>query len=447
MGPFSGSFLGAAYPLLIVGLVRNRPPQKTLFWFASGLQAAAVWTWANFLHANVPAGKKPVRINMDETGIRLYSECKNGHMTLQAKTLKRSARSLTNPATRAQTRGMFSLLAFICDDATIQHALPQIVLVKNTHMAGLSIAEMRSELPENTVLWTAQKAWMTGDLMCRAIRVLHKHLKKYMRTCQFILSSDAFRAHLTRNVWRTLARKGFMYHLIPAKMTWVMQPCDTHVFASLKRVLLEETQTLALRTADGRLTMKLLFAALALTIGSVLRGTSWRQAFWDLGLTGTQACLSETLLDKLMLRTRPRVPSTMPTLQHLQHVFPARAILPIDDIFAFFTVERHDSDSEQENPAAAADAQPPPNPDRPWLYRLRSGSALLNRPPHLPAAAPACPAAGPNLLTAAQPPARMSSALPRGQRLLPGLPRPAPRPPAPEPAPPARRKLPWRRDP
>ena len=238
MGPFSGSFLGAAYPLLIVGLVRNRPPPKTLFWFASGLQAAAVWTWANFLHANVPAGKKPVRINMDATGFRLYSECKNGHMTLQAKTLKRSARSLTNPATRAQTRGMFSLLAFICDDATIQHALPQIVLVKNTHMAGLSIAEMRSELPENTVLWTAQKAWMTGDLMCRAIRVLHKHLKKYMRTCQFILSSDAFRAHLTRNVWRTLARKGFMYHLIPAKMTWVMQPCDTHVFASLKRCLL-----------------------------------------------------------------------------------------------------------------------------------------------------------------------------------------------------------------
>ena len=31
----------------------------------------------------------------------------------------------------------------------------------------------------------------------------------------------------------------------------------------------------------------------------LLRGVSWRTAFWDIGLTAAQACLSERMLEEL----------------------------------------------------------------------------------------------------------------------------------------------------
>ena len=82
--------------------------------------------------------------------------------------------------------------------------------------------------------------------------------------------------------------------------------------------------------------MTLLVRALGQTVSTVLRGRSWRNAFWDLGLTGVQACLSETVLEKIQLTERPCVASMLPTLAELQAVFPARSVLPIDDIFGWF---------------------------------------------------------------------------------------------------------------
>ena len=392
-----------------------------------------MWRWSNFLHRHSPPGLEVVRINMDETSIRLFSMERAGHLTLEARLLKRGPRSLNSAATTSQARGMLTLVAFVCDNNEIQNILPQILIVNEKHLSRAEpAAALRMHLGANTVLWTASKAWVTGAVMCKIVGLLMKQLAPYRRSHHFILSTDAYRAHLTRPVWRAVNRARIMYHLIPSKMTWVLQPCDTHVFAMLKNTLRRECQALALTQTDGRLTMTLLIRALTRTITAVLRAASWRSAFEDLGLTGVQTGVSDRVLQKVRMRDRPCVASDLPTLAELQAVFPTRSILPIDDMFGWFCAAG-DAAADGHPVVPAAAYQPDlaaVNPLRPWAGRTRSSSSL---PP--PAPEPPPPAWPPSETTSAaplslppQPPPRL---VPRGRRLLPWLPRPPQPPPAP----------------
>ena len=271
--------------------------------------------------------------------------------------------------------------------------------------------------------------------MCKIISLLSKHLNGYRSSHHFILSTDGYRAHLTRPVWRAVNRARIMYHLIPAKITWVLQPCDTHVFSVLKNTLRRECQVLALTQPNGRTSMSLLFRALARTISLVLRGVSWRCAFQDLGLTGVQAAVSDRVLGKLQLGSRPTVASELPTLQELQAIFPARSILPIDDIFGWFTFSANTPVREQSVAAAAAAVShdhAAVDPLRPWFGRTRSSSS---QPPPASQPAPlACPLPAMSSTAPMTPSPQPPRMVPRGRRLLPWRPRhPTLPPPAPPP--------------
>ena len=359
---------------------------------------------------------------MDETSIRLHQAVRCGHLTTSARLLKRSARALTSSATTAQTRGMCTLVAFVSDKREVQDILPQVLLVNGKHLSKAEpAAALRMHLDANTVLWTASKAWVTSTMMCKIVKLLHKHLAPYQDAYHFILTADGYRAHLTRDVWRTMNRTRVMYHLIPAKMTWALQPCDTHVFAVLKDTLRRECQRLALSQQDGRLTLSLLLQALARCIASVLRGVSWRSAFWDVGLTGVQATLSDRVLEKLDMRERPRISHDLPSLTELQCVFPARSVLPIDDIFGWFTMPAPMRVPDHAVAAAAAINSPSAvHPLRPWLGRTRSGSSLaLPDPEQRP---PTCPPPEMSSPAPTVPPPPLPRLLPRGRRLLPWAP-------------------------
>ena len=370
---------------------------------------------------------------MDETSIRLHQVVRAGHLTCVARAMKRSARSLTTNASTTQARGMFTLVAFICDDETIQNVLPQILLVNEKHLSKAEpAAALRPYLDAHSVLWTSSKAWVTSTLMCKIVRLLQDHLEPYQNECHFIFSSDGYRAHLTRPVWRAFSRARIMYHLIPAKMTWVMQPCDTHVFALLKDILRHECQLRALTSPNGSLSMTLLVQALARTIAVVLRGRSWRSSFWEVGLTGVQVALSERVLEKLELQGRPRISDSLPTLRELQCVFPARSILPIDDIFGWFTFVP--AAHPPHAPVAAVPAADPAasRPGGPWAGRLRSSSSLALPEPQ-PADSSACPLPAMSSTDPIPAPAAPPPVVPRARRLLPWLPRRPPLPPAPPP--------------
>ena len=298
-----------------------------------------MWRWSNFLHSQVPPGQKPLRVNMDETAIRLVQTARRGMICSVARRLRMTPRSIAQQATRGQLRTMFSLIAFVCDDDDLQKKLPQILVVSSAVVKASDVEQVRRTLPPNVFLWSQRRAWTTGELMVAVVKTLRQCLESDLVDRQVILSSDVFRAHTTKAVWRAMARLNFFYFLIPARMTWVMQPCDTHVFAQFKRHLQEAAQTAAVRDEKGYVPLATLFDIVGDTVQVVLRGKRWAHAFHDLGLAGNQEGLSASVLQKLGLAAAPQVGASLPTLAQLQEIWPTNAVIPID--LAFGTVTKY----------------------------------------------------------------------------------------------------------
>ena len=55
-----------------------------------------------------------------------------------------------------------------------------------------------------------------------------------------MLVMDAASQHLAADVVAHAARRHIMILLLPARLTWLLQPLDTHVFAPPKRVAAQQ---------------------------------------------------------------------------------------------------------------------------------------------------------------------------------------------------------------
>ena len=380
-----------------------------------------MWTWSNFLHDQVRAGLRPLRVNFDETGIRYFQDTRQGHLTEAAVRQRRTPRSLMRLVTKGETRAMMSLATFVCDDAAVQAMLPQVLVVNKKLLTQDEMVVAKIGLPPQVYIWREEKAWTTGEIMIRLLKELRRCLEPVLAERQVILSADAFRAHLTKPVFRTAANLGFFYFLIPSKMTWALQPLDTHVFAVFKRDLAERAQCVVAASESGTLTRPLLIDCVGQTVDSVLRRRCWRRAFEDCGLTGTQVTVSARTLCKLGTVSPPPSSRGLPSLDMLIDIFPARATVPIDDVFRAFlpAPAARATEPTAAVPLAASLLEEAPDPRWPWRERLRSSSALRRDSQDSAAADPAWPASPPPTAkerTARAPP---ENALPVGQRRFP----------------------------
>ena len=87
--------------------------------------------------------------------------------------------------------------------------------------------------------------------MRKAICILAKHLKDYVATHQLILVLDVAGCRLHHTICSLAKQKGMLLLYIPGKLTWLLQPADTHVFCRLKRRLRQLWLDLAVRSASG----------------------------------------------------------------------------------------------------------------------------------------------------------------------------------------------------
>ena len=154
------------------------------------------------------------------------------------------------------------------------------------------LANLLESVQPPVTVWVVENSWTTAEMMIRVLNHLKMCLQEWAATRQIILSADAFRAHISPNVWRRAAALDIMFFVIPAKMTWALQPCDTHVFARLKHYVASAVRAEMVRSTDNRVTIFMIVVAVNHALHQVVTTGNWRMAFWDLGLTGVQACIS-----------------------------------------------------------------------------------------------------------------------------------------------------------
>lgn len=307
------------------------------------------------MHGQVPRGERPVVVNFDETSIRLYQKTGPGYIVECARKQKRSGKSLSQNVTKGVLRSSFTHVAMICDDDELQPHLPQCVFVNSNQISQEAFNKIQAQLLPNVRAYRVANAWMTNDKMKLVLKELANELKPHLTGRRVLLCGDCYKAHIGKNIWAAAAAHGFFYFIVPPKLTWALQPCDTHLFALFKNKLATGCQRLTILSGSHRLDTESLLAALNETIDDALNKRSWRKAFDDLGYRGDQRRISDRLLSKLEFKERPQIGKNMPDLADLIACFPQRTDIPIGHMFsAVAKVNRCKTDITNDHSAAVA---------------------------------------------------------------------------------------------
>ncbi len=337
-------------------------------------QAMATFRYDAFLASRAGVQDKIVRINMDESSIKMWPGPFPGCLA------KEASRTTTLPpeqrvSVRAM-RGALSLVAFVSDDESVAQLLPQIVVVNQRHFSTACIRNVQENRSDNIYVMRRETAWITSKVLCNIIRLLAKSLQPVAQGKFVILSMDACPTHTTEKVLRTMASLGIHFHPLPASMTKWVQPCDVAVFSVLKAKLREAYSAARTETGEAELSRDRFLELVADVVGEVLQGRYWGSAFQQAGLCAG-APTSKRFATALGWSSWPTPEVGPPTLAELQCIFPRNRHIPIDHLFRSLQFPRPLGGSQQNAMSRASDRQrraEGPSTWGSWTGRLRSSS-------------------------------------------------------------------------
>jgi len=119
--------------------------------------------------------------------------------------------------------------------------------------------------------------------------------------------------------------KKFRMLLVPAGMTAVLQPLDTHVFKTFRHQMQQFWLDCKSCAADGEVHARDWLLVICEAIQAVVANTSWKHAFERVGILSSQALLSPKILKALEWDSRPHIPDTLPALGQASALFPRRS--------------------------------------------------------------------------------------------------------------------------
>ena len=167
-----------------------------------------------------------------------------------------------------------------------------------------------------------KSAWNNSALFVMILKALAAVLTPYLDELQPVLLMDACKVHSTQAVLQACWAGNLWPVLVPARLTWLLQPCDTHAFLRYKEVLKAQYQKARASTADGQLTIGQFLGALYSTIRSTLQGRRWALAFDEDGFGHGQSLLSSFALRQLECDRPPFVPNALPSAEQVQLCLP-----------------------------------------------------------------------------------------------------------------------------
>ena len=307
-----------------------------------------VWQWnAHLLQKAAVLGKVPLLINFDETSVPLV------HTGLKGNIMVVNGRRAWQQEARQRVRGgedrmNFTLLTMICDRPEIQIRLPQIIFVSQSILRVPEWGDVCANLPRNVYVKRMPSSWNTAQQLVVIIRLLKAILSDLWATYQPIVSFDAAPCHLSRDVLSMCTEMGVWWVVIPARLTWMLQPCDTHVFQRLKRFLKTRFQS-EYEGYIGRVSVRYMLDLVIASIRLVVQGHNWRNAFEETGMAGDAGRVSAFIRRNIDFPQLAAFPDDVPSMGELRLLWPRNKPMPEDLITAaLFDNAGYAADSEHE---------------------------------------------------------------------------------------------------
>ena len=220
----------------------------------------------------------------------------------------------------------------------------------------------------NAKLWRGKSAWINEKVFAKILRELGKVLQSRAGGRQVVLLLDAHQVHYSKCALTACRDYDIWPVVIPARMTSVLQPLDTHVFSRFKMFLRTRLHQIMLTGANQDLTSEQVLDALMHTIKGVLQRHSWSQAFETSGF-GSRFEVRPHLLEMLSWQTQPVIPSDLPAYAQFVECFPRRCDIPFMLLFSA-VLPRAPRGPERPREEDAEYGGDSPD-DRPWKVRVR----------------------------------------------------------------------------
>ena len=286
-------------------------------------QVTAFFQWCNYLTDQVTAiGKEPLYVNLDETPIPVSFTHVRGNVI---RTDRRDAPRQT--ATRSDTRLYFTLVALICTEPALQPLLPQVILVSDKALRAQDEAAVQASLPDNVYLLRRKSGWNNKETQAEIVALTKVALGAHLERYQVIWLSDACKAHMAPEVMAAIADAGFWYCMVPANLTWLLQPLDVVTFVMFKRFSKQEFME-SLGGPHAQPVVVRMIAIVVRGVRRVLQGHAWRRAFAYVGAMGEQDQLARTLAVELSWEAVPNISRERPAQREIELCLPRGFRMP-----------------------------------------------------------------------------------------------------------------------
>jgi hypothetical protein len=301
-------------------------------------------------------------INMDETAIGRHVTGLRGTVARATSTMQ----AAIDRSSLSDRRTYISFIACITHDATIQALLPQ-VLLGNHHVFTMQLLGSLGEKVGRVKLWRQQSAWNSHPTMRKWLTVLSKALGAVVQERYVIVVMDVHPSHIDASIFLHVRRCGLRLVYIPAKLTHLLQPCDTHVFSRFKAAFREAWLDQKLQSPDGTISVESWLEVLCRTVETVIYGTNWHHAFLSDGILERQKQMGQKLATALGLDSAVQMPQTLPTAEEAACIYPARMKLDLVGYLTWSTkTGRKRKEVEEGAPSSSSKGPAPPPSGRPF---------------------------------------------------------------------------------
>lgn len=276
--------------------------------------------WMAYELAGVPHDGHVLVINMDETMLSAVKTRKVGNAVNTMAAPVASTTVVRKSARLPRT----SYIASVCSCAALQKILPQVRLVRGS----LEKPPSRPVLDAYAAAGFPQIArhggtgWASADILVWWLRTLVSAVRLARPGIQIILVLDDAPSHIAEVFLKACARYSVRVVVVPAKMTWCLQPLDTHVFSKLKHRIREYEFALQAATSTARIPPLERVRLHGQAIKNVVVDEDWSVTLSRSGLTAGMAAARPALASRARSMT---LTPTMPTVAELVEILQVNA--------------------------------------------------------------------------------------------------------------------------
>ena len=248
--------------------------------------------WVAYLNATGYSMREAVWINIDESALPYHFSGLKGLRKLPAN--KKESDEMRCKASLCKTRSKCTLIASIASDLSLQKYLPQVFLPKEKGMVGKwkAAESLIAPMPSIDII-RGTSGWMNSTIMKDYLKILGPVVKAHAGDKKIVLVWDCCSSHISVHILRIVRKMKWRILMIPAGLTYLLQPLDAYVFGQFKRRLQESHVANRLQTKDGDQSFESWMQTNVDTIANTFSHMDTKPYFERCGCTIPSSCLSK----------------------------------------------------------------------------------------------------------------------------------------------------------